>query len=180
MQKLLLLLILSVGFPNYSLAGVEDISIKCKGSVISTVSITGGNLGKYRDKLEYTNTSNPPAIKGYMYVIGESSNSVKVSFDNGFRYRNLLEDGVYKLSDTEPSGYWFRKELTLDGKKGKSSFRIDREDGYIWQVRFDIEADRPLTYDVHGHSRDSSSRIAHDYAAWMSKYEGCEKFTQLF
>ena len=116
-----------------------------------------------------------------MYVIGESPKSIKLSFDNGFRNRNLLEDGVYKLYRTDPSYYWFSKELSLDGKKGESSFAINREDGQIWHVKFEIEADRPLTYDVNGHSRDDTSRIVRDLGTWWPDFdEGCKKFTQLF
>ena len=187
MKKLLLLLLLSVWLSNYSFAGVEDISIKCKGKATSTIWIEAGDHGDYTGTdiflhdVSWSDESNRQFdSEGNMYVIGESSNSIKVSFDNKFRYRDLLEDGVYKLYDTEPSTYLFRKELSLDGKKGESSFFIDREDGHILEIEFEINADRPLTYDVMGHPRDDTSKITRDFGSWRSKYEGCEKFTQLF
>jgi hypothetical protein len=184
MKKLLLLLILSVGFTNYSFAGVEDISLKCKGGQISTVWIKGGEKYTIPEnnvvKVDWTHPSNPQENKGNMFVIGESSNSVKVSFDIGFRYSNLLEDGVYKLYDTEPTSYWFSKELSLDGKKGKSSFWVKREDGQIWRLRWEIEADRPLDYKYNNYRTPDNATIIRDLGTFMPKYNGCEKFTQLF
>jgi hypothetical protein len=183
MKKLLLLLILSIGFTNYSFAGVEDISIKCKGEGISSIWVKGGlDTGNYTHKVLWTDDSNKQfRSKGNMYVIGESPKSIKLSFDNGFRNRNLLEDGVYELSGATASSYDFEKKLTLDGKKGRSYFSVNREDGQIWQVRFEIEADRPLTYDVMGHPRDDTSRIVRDLGTWWPDFdEGCKKFTQMF
>lgn len=184
MKKLLLLLILSVGFTNYSFAGVEDISLKCSGGQITTVWIKGGEKYTIPEnnvvKVDWTHSSNPPKNKGNMFIIGKSSNSVKVSFDIGFRYSNLLEDGVYKLSDTKPTSYWFSKELSLDGKKGESSFWVGREDGQIWRARWEIEADRPLDYKYSHYRTPDNAKIIRDLGIFMPEYNGCKKFTQLF
>jgi hypothetical protein len=182
MNKLLLILFISCGLSNLSIAGVKDISIKCKGTAISTIWLKGGiNQGNFLNKISWIDKSlRQFDSEGDAYIIAESANSVKVSFGRGFRNRDLLEDGVYKLYKTDALYYRFNKEISLDGKKGTSSFLIDREDGSIWEIKFEIEADRPLTYDVQGHPRDSSSRIVRDVGTFKTKYNGCKKFTQLF
>jgi len=181
MNKLLLLLLLSLGLSNLSIAGVKDISVICEDVYIyedwqSAKPYQTWYLGaaaayskkKYSDPyIKYGNEYISDLI-----IIGDSNSSVILEFSSWLEHSNIL-NGKYKLVKETLSEFWFEKQLKLGANKGKATIFLKRDDGSVfWFYSLDVDK-------VWKKENGKDTSII-KYRAGTPGYFDCKKYKRLF